>query len=705
MTKRYRIAIDVGGTFTDLVAMDSAGKTTICKTPTTPEDQSVGVLTGLDLLAGRIGLDRTGLLALTGRIVHGTTVATNALLEGKGASVGLLTTRGHLDVIEMREGLKPDRYNLLMAPPEPLVPRNLRRGVPERIGHDGQIVTPLDIEALRAEVAQLRAEQVDAVAICFLHAYHNPLHERQAAEVVREMMPEAYVSVSSDVLPQIKEYERFSTTTVNACVGPIVSRYMKRLVGRLEDAGYDGPVYIILSHGGIAPVEDAIALAAGTCLSGPAGGIAGARCCAELLGVGNVIPFDMGGTSTEISLITDGEVTLTTERGLAGERIALRSYDIHSIGAGGGSIASLDATGGFSVGPQSAGAAPGPACYGKGGTEATVTDGNLVLGYLDEDAFRTDEGSLDLAAAQSAVDALGARLGLDRMATAQGIHRLINVKMADGIRLMTLRRGVDPRQFTLLSFGGAAGLHAVEVAREIGIGRVVVPTVASVLSAWGMLASDLRYEMSRSRVGDSSALEDESLRNLFEVLERDARKRLPGKFATTSRIERSADLRYGEQIFEVSVSLDGIDMDAPGLAREVLARFHRRHEEIYTYCSPDQEVDLVNARVAVVGAVERGALARILPAAAGGAPQPVRRKVVHVGGQATEVPVYRMDDLAPGQSLTGPALVAAETTTVMLHAGDTATITAHGWLDVALARDGVPMPARTDSETQPATAS
>lgn len=704
MSRRYRIGIDVGGTFTDLVAMDSAGETTICKTPSTPEDQSVGVLAGLGLLAGRLNLARAELLSLTDRIVHGTTVATNALLERKGARVGLLTTRGHLDVIEMREGLKPDRYNLLMAPPEPLVPRNLRRGVPERMSHDGRIVAPLDTAALRDEVAQLRAEGVDSVAICFLHAYHNPLHERQAAEVVREMMPEVYVSVSSEVLPQIKEYERFSTTTVNAYVGPIVSRYMKRLTARLTEAGYGGPLYIILSHGGIAPVEDAIALAAGTCLSGPAGGIAGAKCCAELLGARNVIPFDMGGTSTEISLITGGEVALTTERGLAGERIALRSYDILSIGAGGGSIASLDATGGFSVGPQSAGAAPGPACYGKGGREATVTDGNLVLGYLDEDAFETGAGGLDLAAAETAIDALGARLGLDRMATAQGIHRLINVKMADGIRLMTLRRGVDPRQFTLLSFGGAAGLHAVEVAREIGIGRVVVPIVASVLSAWGMLASDLRYEMSRSRVGDSRALEDESLKMLFQALEKEAKERLPEKYAATSRIERSADMRYGEQIFEVGVSLDGIDMDAPGLAEEVLARFHRRHEELYTYCSPGQEVDLVNARVAIVGAVERGTVARALPKPAEDRPRPVRRKVVHIGGTATEVPVYRMDDLGPGHGLDGPALVAAETTTVMLHAGDRATVTAHRWLDVALAQDGGARPARTKSETQPATA-
>lgn len=700
----YKIGIDVGGTFTDLVAMDAAGETTLCKTPSTPEDQSIGVLRGLDLLAERLHLTRADLLEAADRIVHGTTVATNALLERKGMKTGLLTTRGHLDVIEMREGLKPDRYNLLMAPPEPLVPRDLRRGVPERIGYDGSVKMPLDEEALRLEVAQLCAEDVASVAICFLHSYRNPAHEQRAAEIVREMMPEAYVSVSSEVLPQIKEYERFSTTTVNAYVGPIVARYMERLTGRLSEVGFDGPLYIILSHGGIAPVEDAIRLAAGTCLSGPAGGIAGARTCAELLATENVIPFDMGGTSTEISLISNGEVALTTERGLAGERIALRSYDILSIGAGGGSIAKTDAAGSFSVGPESAGAWPGPACYGTGGTHPTVTDSNLVLGYLDKEAFAAGKDALDTSASEAAIDVLAQRIGLDRLATAQGIHRLINVKMADGIRLMTLRRGVDPRQFTLLSFGGAAGLHAIEVAREIGIGRVVVPTVASVLSAWGMLASDLRYEMSRSRIADGSTLEAKGLRTLFEELEHRAKACLPDSGSFDRRVERSADMRYGEQIFEVDVSLDGLEINAPNLVEEILARFHQRHEELYTYCSPDQEVDLVNARVAVIGEVERGNVAKTIAAAVESRPQPIRHKTVWIGREPEEVPVFAMNDLAPGHKLGGPALLEAETTTVIIHEADIATVTKHGWLDVAVAPRGANRPASSERKTQPATA-
>ncbi|MWD25964.1 hydantoinase/oxoprolinase family protein [Aquicoccus sp. SCR17] len=699
MSKPYRIGIDVGGTFTDFVAMDEAGGTVICKSASTPEDQSIGVLEGLQDLARRLDLTLADLLARTERIVHGTTVATNALLERKGARTGLLTTAGHRDILEMREGLKPDRYNLLMAPPEPLVPRDLRRPVTERIGQDGRILVPLDEPALREEVAALRDAGVTSVAICFLHAYRNSEHERRAAEIVAEMMPEAYVSVSSRVLPQIKEYERLSTTVVNAYIGPVVRRYMDRLTGRLAEAGYDGPLYIILSHGGITRVEDAVALAAGTCLSGPAGGIAGARACAELIGAGNVIPFDMGGTSTEISLITDGAVALTSERGLAGERIALRSYDILSIGAGGGSLAENRPGTGFSVGPQSAGAVPGPACYGRGGTRATVTDSNLVLGYLDPDAF-AGKGGLDLQAAEAAIDEVAAELGLTRMEAAAGIHRLINVKMADGIRLMTLRRGVDPRNFTMLSFGGAAGLHSVEVAREMGIGRVVVPAVASVLSAWGMLASDLRLEVSRSLPNAGGWEDEEILRAVFDTLEEQARERLPGMTPGRMSVERSADMRYGEQIFEIGVSLDGIDFDAPGFAAEVEERFHRRHEELYTYASRGQDVDMVNARVAVIGAVPRGDAAREVAPATGRA-QPSGTRRIHSAGAVVEAPLYAMDSLAPGHEIAGPAVVEADTTTVILHSGDAASLTPHGWLDIAVGpRD---RSAAAEEVSQPAT--
>src|SRR5690349_2442783 len=400
----YRIGIDVGGTFTDLVSVDDFGRAVFAKVPSTPADPSLGVLEGLRLLADRLGVGLPGLLADTDRVVHGTTVATNALLEHRGARVGLLTTEGHRDVIEMREGLKEDRYNLRLPPPEQLVERRLRIGVHERLRADGRVEIPLDESSLEHAIAILREGNVEAVAVCYLHAYRDPRHERATKAAIERALPGVYVSLSSEVLPQIKEYERVSTTVVNAYVGPALSRYLARLEGRLAEAGYRGQTLIIQSHGGVAPIVESGRLAAGAVLSGPAGGIAGSVHAARLLGEHNLIPFDMGGTSTDISLIVAGQPTLVTGRRVTGYMLALNSLDIASIGAGGGSIARVDAGGILHVGPQSAGAVPGPACYGQGGEHAAVTDANLVLGYLDPDNFLGGDRKLDRTAAERAVD-------------------------------------------------------------------------------------------------------------------------------------------------------------------------------------------------------------------------------------------------------------------------------------------------------------
>src|SRR5437667_2701520 len=399
----YRIGIDVGGTFTDLVAVDPTGRSTLVKVASTPRDPSIGVLAGLASLAEVLGLPIERLFAETERIEHGTTVATNALLEKKGAKVGLLTTEGHRDVLEMREGLKDDRYNLRMPPPEPLVPRQRRLAVRERMRADGRVEVPLDPGSLDCAIEQLTRDGVEAVAICYLHAYRDPRHERATAEAVARALPDVYVSPSCDVFPQIKEFERVSTTVVNAYVGPALSRYLYRLADRLKEAGYKGPVLIMQSHGGVAPIVEAARLAAGAVLSGPAGGVAGSRHATRLLDAPNLIPFDMGGTSTDISLIVDGEPSLAVDRKVGGHRVALNSLDIVSLGAGGGSIGRVDAGGILHVGPESAGADPGPACYGKGGTAPTVTDANLVLGYLDADHFLGGARRLDAAAAEAAV--------------------------------------------------------------------------------------------------------------------------------------------------------------------------------------------------------------------------------------------------------------------------------------------------------------
>jgi N-methylhydantoinase A len=675
-----RIGIDVGGTFTDLVAIDAGGEAALAKVPSTPQDPSLGVIEGIAALAAKLGLNTAGLLASTERIVHGTTVATNALLELKGARTGLLTTEGHRDVIEMREGLKDDRYNLRLPPPEQLVPRHLRLGVRERLRPDGRVETPLDESTLHNAIDILSAARVEAVAVCYFHAWRDPAHERRTAEILSQALPDVYVSLSSSVLPQIKEFERISTTIVNAYVGPVLARYLARLAARLTEAGYRGPTLIIQSHGGVAPIAEAGRLAAGAVLSGPAGGVAGSVHAAKLAGMPNLIPFDMGGTSTDICLVVDSEATLVQDRKIGGHRIALGSLDIASIGAGGGSIAAVDAGGILHVGPESAGAMPGPACYGQGGSAATVTDANLVLGYLDPARFLGGERQLDKAAAERAVDRVAAALGVGRLQAAHGIHRIVNTNMAEGARLVSVRRGVDPRRFALFAFGGAAGLHATDIARQLQLGKVIVPRVAAVLSAWGMLATDLRFEVSKSHIGDTSALDGGAVKRLFEDMEAEGLKRLRASFTGPTRTSRAVDMRYGEQVFEITVPLDEIDWAAADPLPQIVERFHRRHEALYTYAMPEQESVLVNARVAVAGILDELPREPRLPDAPPAPPLASRQ--IYLDGGFVEAPVFDFEALAPGQAIAGPAIVESAMTTVLLRPGDNAAVTELGWLSI-----------------------
>ena len=676
-----RVGIDVGGTFTDLVAVDEAGRVSLAKSASTPEDPSIGVLDGIGLLAQELGLTPAALLARTEVIVHGTTVATNALLERKGAIVGMLTTAGHRDIVEMREGLKDDRYNLRMPPPVPLVPRARRLDVRERMRFDGKVETPLDRRSAEAAIRALARDGVQSVAVCYLHAYRDGRHERDTRKLLARLLPDAYVSLSSEVLPQIKEYERFGTTVVNAYVGPVLAGYLGRLDRRLTEAGYAGRVLIMQSHGGVATIADSVRLAAGAVLSGPAGGIAGSAHCARVLGGGNLITFDMGGTSTDIALLERGEPHLTGDKAVGGNKVALPSIDIHTLGAGGGSIARVDTGGILHVGPESAGAAPGPACYGRGGVEPTVTDANVVLGLLDPANFLGGRTRLDAAAAETAVARVARALGMSAVAAAEGICRVVNTNMAEGIRLVSVRRGADPRRFALLAFGGAAGLHITQVARMLEITRVVVPRVASVLSAWGMLATDLRYEMVRTHVGEAREIGSDRLRRRFAEMEAEGRARL-SDFGGEIAVQRSVDMRYGEQTFEIGVPLDGVSMDAPDFMEQVVTRFHARHEALYTYSAPGQEVVLVNARLAVIGrlpALPRDEARATAPPAA--TPR-LRRAYL---GRWTEVPVHDMDGLAPGQEIKGPAIFESATTTILVRADERALVTREGWLDVTIA--------------------
>ena len=675
----YRIGIDVGGTFTDFALSNADGLVAIAKSPSTPEDQSEGVLVGLEILAREQGLALGELLARTVQVIHGTTAATNALLERRGAKVGLLTTRGHRDILEQREGLKPERYNLRLRPAPVLVPRERRIGIAERIRFDGSVELPLDEAALRREILALKDAGLDAIAICFLHAYRNPEHEIAAKRIVGEVMPDAYVSISSEVLPQIKEYERLSTTVVNSFVGKELSRYLGNLQSRLQGAGYGGEILVMHSHGGVGTIADSVALAAGCVLSGPAGGIAGARFMAELSGVGDLVSFDMGGTSTDISVLEGGAVPLSSNRDVDNIKVALPSIDIHTIGSGGGSIASVEAGGILHVGPASAGATPGPACYGKGGVKPTVTDANVVLGYYDGKKFLGGRTAFDPDAAHDAMRSIADGLNCSIVEAAEGVQRVVNTQMAEGVRVMAVRRGVDLRRYTLLSFGGAAGLHIADIARLLQIRRVMVPRVASVLSAWGMLATDLRYELSRSHMSNVRELKPDMLRELFDAMERDGRDKLGSRLEESVQIVRSLEMRYGEQIFEIKVSLEGIDLASPALLADIATRFHERHQELYGYHSPDQEIVLVNLCVTAIGKLDGRPTETVRTD--GAVMRPTGKRTIYAAGEAS-IDVFDMADLVPGQTIEGAAIIESATTTVLLRDGDRARLNPGGWIDI-----------------------
>jgi N-methylhydantoinase A len=677
----YKIAVDVGGTFTDVVAVDENGRVTFAKAPSTPQNQAMGTMDGIGRLADELELDVSTLLRQTERIVHGMTVATNALLERKGAKVGLLTTAGHRDVLEMREGLKPERYNMRLARLEPLVPRRLRLGVHERVRADGRVQLPLDMGSLNAAIEKFKAEDVSSIAVCYLHSYRDARHEQATREAIKRAMPGAHISLSSDVLPQIKEFERVSTTVVNAYVGPLIDLYLGRLEQQLNNAGFAKPLLIMLSHGGVAPVSEAVRVAAATVLSGPAGGLAAGRRVAAMLQADDLITFDVGGTSSDISLINDGEATLSKDRTMANERIALPSLDIATLGAGGGSIARVESSGLLEVGPQSAGSFPGPICYGRGGLDPTVTDASVVLGYLDPDNFAGGQTKLDREAAFDEFGRLGEKLGVTALEAAAGVHRVVNTQLAEGIRVVTVRRGVDPRRFSLLGFGGAAGVHVTELARMLSIGRVIVPRVASVLSAWGMLNTELRLEAVRTSIGETDTLDVAGLRDLYASMEEDGRARMRNWFDATIETRRYAEMRYGEQVFEIDVPLKDIQFDQPDAMARLKEAFEISHEALYAYNLPEQQPVLVNARVTTVGVLPE------LPV------EPVQMNAqlsVTIGSRDiyldgwVSAKVYQFSELAPGQVVAGPALVESESTTVLLRPGDRATTTPQRWLDIEI---------------------
>jgi len=654
MPRGDRLGVDVGGTFTDVVAL-VGGQLRVAKVPSTPDDQADGVMAAIEA----VNVDTGALDAFA----HGMTVATNALLERRGARTALVTTEGFRDLLEIARQDRASLYDLGARRPEPLVPRELRFCVGERMGPDG-VLQELDQDSVEAAVQAIREAEVEAVAVCLLFSFLHDDHERRVGRALREALDGVHVSLSCDVLPEMREYERAATTAADAYLSPPLARYLGSLADRAGRAGVPEPL-VMRSSGGVVPFQAAARSAAGCVLSGPAGGVVGAGWAARAGGLGDVLSFDMGGTSTDVAAILDGRAQTTTGSSVGGVPLGLPMVDVHTVSAGGGSIAWADAGGALRVGPRSAGAQPGPAAYGAGGEEPTVTDANLLLGRLGDGVRLGGEVVLRRDLAQRALATLGEGLGLDAEATARGVIEVADAEMVRALRVVSVERGLDPRELALVAFGGAGGLHACALARELGMATVLVPRAAGMLSALGLAISDLRHDGVAPLPGRLDAIAGERLELAFSELEQGAREAL----GDAVELERGADLRYEGQSFELTVEAG----DADGLAES----FHAAHERRYGYRMEDEPVALVAVRVVGTVAVHRS---EALGAGSGYAAGHRARRRVHTGDGWEEVTVLDGGALTPTSEVQGPALVTLDGATCLVAAGFAGTIDDAGGL-------------------------
>jgi N-methylhydantoinase A/oxoprolinase/acetone carboxylase beta subunit len=666
-----QIGVDIGGTFTDIVALDHAGRLSLTKVPSTPKD----------LLDG-IGAAVTQVLALAGarpadveRFIHGTTVATNAILEQKGAVTAILTTEGFEDVLELGRMKRSRMYDLAMDPEVPtfLAPRRRRLGVRERLDARGQVLVPLDEDSVRRAVRALQAQAVQAIAVCYLFSFVNPAHERRTREIVAELAPEISVSLSSDVDPTFREYERLCVTAFDAYLGPVVKRYLAGLADTLRGLGVPGVPLIMRSRGGIVSAALAAQQPVTLFLSGPAGGVIGAAFAAERSGVRDFVSLDMGGTSNDVALVRDGAPLLASEGAIGPYPVRTPMVDVNTIGAGGGSIAWIDAAGGLRVGPRSAGADPGPACYGRGGDEATVTDASVVLGYLNPARFAGGMLALDVAAAERAVAAVGQRLGVDTVTAAAGIHRVVNARMADQIRLVTIKRGYDPRQFSLVVLGGAGPVHGAALAAEMGMAEVLVPEAPGVLAAFGLLAAAIEHHHARTLQARTDVADLDAVNRCLGELDGAGRGRMreEGVAADQVRVAYAADMRYVGQAYELEVPI-GVPVTRERLP-DILAAFHAVHERVYGYARTQQPVEFVNFRAVHTYPLPRPVVAPAARASGTLADARLGERRAYFGSFMPTA-IYERTRLPRGARLDGPAIVEQSDTTTVIPPGVTALV-------------------------------
>ncbi len=681
----YRLGIDVGGTFTDLVLYDDAsGGLTVEKVPSVPADPSEGIVHGIVRLLGAAAV-APGAVTY---VAHGTTVATNALLERKGAPTALVTTRGFRDLLEIARQKRPALYDFFAKKPAPLVPRRRRYEVTERVTADGRVRTPLDLRDVDAVLDRIAADTADgapveALAICFLYSFLAPDHERQVLERARVRLPSLAIVASHEAHPEFREYERLSTCVADAYLAPRMSAYVRAFRRRVHALGIEVEPYINQSNGGTMSVEEAARTPVRTVLSGPSAGVAGAAWIAGQSGFDAIATFDMGGTSTDVAFVRGGTPALAFEREIGGVTLRVPTLDVHTVGAGGGSIAWRDSGGALKVGPQSAGADPGPACYPRGGDAPTVTDANLVLGRVAPAGLAGGAVPLDSARAEAAIGALARELGLSTLQTARGIVRVVNANMSNAVRVVTVQRGVDPTGLTLIPFGGAGPLHGGELARELGIPAVAVPPSPGLLCALGLLVEDLRTDAVRTHLARLEPAALPALADRFAEMEKDVtqwldRERVPD---VRRRIERWLDLRYVGQNFELLVAVpDETWRDGDCLA--LRRRFLETHEQVYGFATEDEPIQVVNVRLVARGLADPPRLVRVPRGPADTSAALVGQRAVYVDEPEGFVPcpVYARARLLAGQRLRGPAVVEQFDATTWLLPRQEAEVDALGFL-------------------------
>ena len=671
-----RIAVDIGGTFTDLVAVDDHGEVHRSKALTTSDD----LARGIEDCLRHAGID----VAAANFFVHGSTVTINTVLERKGARTGLITTKGFRDVYEIGRGNRPEGYNLFFKRPVPLVPRDLRLEVDERLYATGEVLTPLDEESAASTIAALKAAAVESVAVCLLHSYANPVHEKRLGELLRERFPEAYVSLSHEILREFREYERTSTTVLNSYVGPLVSRYLMSLEKLLVAGGFRGAFRVMQSNGGVMAAETAKKMPVAMMESGPVAGVIAAARLGEALGCRHIISFDMGGTTAKSSLIKDfhPEVTSSYYVGgyVTGHPMMLPVVDIVEVGSGGGSIAWIDAGGGLKVGPQSAGAAPGPACYGQGGGQPTVTDANLMVGRIDPEYFLGSGIRLQRDKAAAAIaNKIAAPLGMSLEEAALGILTIANFNMSLSVRAVSVEKGYDPRDCALVPSGGGGALHAMAIARELSVPRVIIPPMPAHFSAFGMLLADLKHDYVRTFVRELEETSGAEIAEAFAALETPAMETLAeeGCKPEQTTLRRFLDMRYRGQEYTLPVPIKE-DLRAVMDFNDIRARFDELHQAHYGHSAPKEPVMMVNLRLSALGKSESG-LPMIASWRESERGQRGKRAVIFEL-KPIETPIFLRSGFRNGDHLDGPAVIEDIGATILLYPGDTMKINEHGYL-------------------------